>query len=148
MNYQNYFPASYQQMYTQPMQQPQIMQQPMQMQQQPQPQNQTNGIHWVMGESAARAEYVPAGQSEMFMDSALPTFYIKTVDQSGMPLPLRIFDYTERVQQNTQESPVQQQQNTPEYITRDEFEKRIAEILESKKTVNPKKEKVHNESVV
>ena len=30
------------------------------------------------------------------MDSESSTFYIKSTDASGMPQPLRIFDYTER----------------------------------------------------
>lgn len=144
MNYQNYFPASYQPMYPQQMQQPQMIQQPTQVQPQPQPQQQPdNGIHWVMGEAAAQAEFVSPGQSKMFMDSNASTFYIKTVDQSGMPLPLRIFDYTERKQQPHSEPQIQQTADAPDYITRDEFEKRLAEIENAKKEAsnNARKEK-------
>lgn len=143
MNFQNYFPASYQQMVPQQMQQPQMIMQPTQVQPQPQPQQHDNGIHWVMGEAAAQAEFVSPGQSKMFMDSNASTFYIKTVDQSGMPLPLRIFDYTERKQQPHSEPQIQQTVDTPDYITRDEFEQRLAEIESAKKetTNNVKKEK-------
>lgn len=68
----------------------------------------------------------------MLMDSNANVFYIKSADASGMPLPLRIFDYTERTQQAHTEPQIQAQQQ-PEYVTREEFEKRIAEILEPKK---------------
>ena len=48
----------------------------------------------------------------MLMDSENSTFYIKSTDASGMPLPLRVFDYTERTgakkaSQSVQESSVQ-----------------------------------------
>ena len=117
MAYPNsYFPVGYQ---------------PYQPQQQPQQQN--HGIIWVDGENAARSFMVGAGQSVMLMDSNASCFYIKTADQSGMPLPLRVFDYTERtVSQQTEHPQIQQQM--PDYITREEFEKRLAELMPKKST--------------
>ena len=52
----------------------------------------TNDINWVQGEADAKSRPVGAGHSVVFMDSEESVFYIKTVDQSGMPLPLRIFE--------------------------------------------------------
>ena len=117
--YINYFPMSYQPMY----------QQPMQMQPQPQPQTQGNSINWVQGEAAARSFAVAPGQSVLLLDSDASVFYIKSSDASGMPLPLRIFDYTERTHQNVSQPQIQNTQ--PEYITREEFEKRISELMQT-----------------
>ncbi len=55
---------------------------------------------------------VAAGNSVLLMDSENSAFYIKSTDASGMPMPLRVFDYTERtgtekVTQTVQESSVQ-----------------------------------------
>lgn len=91
---------------------------------------QNNGIQWVQGEEAAKSYYVQPGKSVLLMDSESKCFYIKSVDASGMPLPLRIFDYTER----TQTAPASSTTNaTPnnDYITREEFERRISEISSS-----------------
>lgn len=73
------------------------MQQPMQMQQ-PAPQPQSNGIVWVQGESAAKSFPVAPNTTVMLLDSEASVFYLKTSDASGMPLPLRVFDYKERTQ--------------------------------------------------
>lgn len=106
MAYNNYFPQYY------PSVQPQMNMQP-QLQTQ-----QNNGITWVQGENAAKSYPVVAGQSILLMDSENPVMYIKSTDQSGMPLPLRIFDYTERTQMR---SNAQEEQKT-DYISRNEFE--------------------------
>lgn len=74
-----------------PMQQPMAMQQPV-------PQPQSNGIVWVQGLSAAKSFPVAANTTVMLLDSESSVFYLKTSDASGMPLPLRVFDYKERTQ--------------------------------------------------
>ena len=94
-----------------------------------QPQQYGDSIKWVLGEQAAKSYFVPAGQSALLMDSETPVFYIKTVDQSGMPLPLRIFDYTER----GKESEEPQRAPTDEYISRSEFESFKDDVLNSLK---------------
>lgn len=90
-------------------------QQPMQ-----QPAAQNQQIIWVQGEEGAKAYMVAAGNSVLLMDSETSTFYIKTTDNSGMPQPLRIFDYTERKAQQKQS--VQEKAETKDYVTREEFE--------------------------
>lgn len=140
MNYNNYFPASYQPVYPNPTQfipQPPIPNAATQSNQV----NNNGSINWVMGEAAARSYAVAPGQSVLLLDSDSSVFYIKSADASGMPLPLRIFDYKERTQQPHTEPQVQQSAQIPEYITRDEFEKRIAEIVEAKKPVSNRKER-------
>lgn len=88
----------------------------------PQPQN--NGINWVQGEAGAKSFLVLPGQSVLLMDSESSSFYIKPCDPSGMPRPLRVFDYTERTQ-----AP---EQTTAQYVTRDELEARLAELTKEK----------------
>lgn len=80
-------------------------------------QQQNDGITWVQGENSAKSYPVAAGRSVLLMDSENPVMYIKSTDQSGVPLPLRIFDYKER----SQSSSNAQEQKT-EYISRNEFD--------------------------
>ena len=114
--------------------QPNYMQQPQQLPQQ----NNSQGINWVQGETGAKSFLVAAGQSVLLMDSESSTFYIKSSDTSGMPLPLRIFDYTERTS-NQQVPPVQEHQSIDPsiYVTHEEFDKFKNEILNRKKQQNP-----------
>ncbi len=83
----------------------------------PQPQQPQGGITWVQGEEGAKAYLVAAGNSVMLMDSEAQTFYLKSTDASGMPLPLRIFDYAER----TAQPKAAAQAPTADYVTREEF---------------------------
>ena len=132
MAYNNGFPMAYQQMYPSynyvPQQQ---LNQPV-VQQVTQPVNDT-GILWVQGEAGAKSWAVAPGKSVMLMDSESNTFYIKSSDNSGMPMPLRIFDYTERTQQLTQSVNAiqhEQQIDTSQFITKEEFEKRLSEFVQ------------------
>lgn len=101
-----------------------------------QPSNpQDGGINWVQGEAGAKSYPVAPSQSVMLMDSENEVFYIKTVDASGMPLPLRIFDYKER-KENEKKVEEVSQIDMSEYITREEFEKRINGINNSRKGRN------------
>lgn len=125
----NGFPATYQPMI------PMMQQQPMQLQAQPQmqiqqpQQQQGSGVMcvWVQGESGAKGYPVAAGTTVMLLDSENQTFYIKSTDSSGMPMPLRTFDFTERVQ-----NPVQDKQEE-NYVTWEDFEKRLAEISSTRR---------------
>ena len=91
---------------------------------QPQPVAQSN-IQWVQGIEATKSYLVGAGNSVMLMDSEASTFYIKSTDSAGMPQPMRIFDYKERKAQD-------QPQNAVEYVTKKEFEERLAALKEVK----------------
>ena len=99
-----------------------------------QPQQAQSNINWVQGESGAKSFAVAPGQSMLLMDSESNVFYIKSSDASGMPLPLRIFEYTERV------AVARNTTTAGDYITREEFEKRMEEVLNGKQplsTVKP-----------
>jgi len=82
---------------------------------------QNTDIPWVQGEADAKARPVMAGHSAMFMDSETTVFYIKTVDVSGIPQPLRIFDYKERVTSGTNRGQTEDKSGT-ETVTRQEFD--------------------------
>lgn len=128
-----------QQQYQPPMQPPQIPAQPA-----------SNGIIWVQGEEGAKAYMVAAGNSVLLMDSENSAFYIKSTDASGMPMPLRVFDYTERTM--TPKSVVIPTQNADvEYVTREEFNILTARLdaLASKEPKSTKvtKPKEENENV-
>lgn len=83
-----------------------------------------NAIIWVQGETGAKSYSVPAGGTALLMDSESRKFYIKSVDASGIPMPLRTFEYNEVVAEVTP---------TTDYITREEFEKKIAELTTTRK---------------
>lgn len=117
MAYNNFYPQYYQTPQTQYMSQTQ----------------QNNGITWVQGENSAKSYPVAAGQSILLMDSESPVMYIKSTDQSGVPLPLRIFDYKERSQSTSNA----QEQKT-DYISRKEFNAFRNEIREQLEHFNSK----------
>lgn len=118
-NYQNPY-AFLQQSYTpQPVMQPTP---PAQTQQ-----AQRNGIKWVQGIEGAKAEFVAPGASDLFMDSEEQQFFIKTMDPSGMPLPLRTFRYEEVVD-------VKHGGDKSVYVTHEELEARLKALQEKKET--------------
>ena len=131
MAYNNGFPMNYPQMY------PQYNYVPQQQQVVPQVQQNDTGILWVQGEAGAKSWAVAPGKSVMLMDSESNTFYIKSSDQSGMPMPLRIFDYTERnIQAQVQPKVAQHTElDTSQFVTRDELDKKLHELFSKDKEV-------------
>ena len=105
---------------------PMQMRQPYQV---PQPQPQQSGFVWVSGEAGAKSYLVGSGQSVLLMDSEESRFFIKTTDQSGMPLPLRVFKYEEV----TTDSRMQTNAVNPneEYVTRKEFNELLHRLKEA-----------------
>lgn len=127
----NYYAPFYQPSYygnpAQNRQYPQQYQQPIS-----QPQQSGNGLIWVQGEAGAKSYLVAPGNTVMLMDSESERFYIKSADASGMPLPLRVFAYQELTQQGVQAPAVAEQPNLNNFITREEFEQRIASLTAQK----------------
>lgn len=116
-NYNPQFQGNYQQI--QPQQNIPQAQMPIQ---QAQPQN-NQGLIWVSGEVGAKSYLMAPNSTVMLMDSEGETFYIKSTDSAGMPLPLRVFDYKERTavtQQNAQEQP--RISLSEQFVTREEYE--------------------------
>lgn len=129
------------------MQQP-MVQQPQQIQQ-PQPQT-NNGLIWVQGEAGAKSYLVAPNTTIMLMDSEASKFYLKSADASGMPLPLRTFEYAE-ITQNGNETAVNTSKpelniDLEKYVTRDELNEILANLAatgDTKKTTK-KAEKENN----
>lgn len=107
------------------------------MQQMPQPQTQGAPI-WVQGEAGAKSFLVAPGQSLILMDSEAEVFYIKSTDASGVPMPLRIFDYKERT--GAQRPSQAAQTPSVEYVTRAEFEAFVAKLAQMTATPAQQKE--------
>lgn len=107
-------------------------------------QNQVNPINWVQGEAGAKAVPVAPGQKALLMDSEINVFYIKSSDVSGMPLPLRIFEYKEVSKVATDEANAGPQ-NT--YVTHEELERILAD-LKPKEQLKEKKEVKKNEFII
>ena len=118
----------YNQQYQQPMQQQATQ---MSVANQPTPTQPNNSLIWVQGEAGAKSYLVAPGNTVMLMDSEGERFYLKSADASGMPMPLRIFDYKERLETLPQPSqaPVNDFNINPDnFITREEFEDRMASM--------------------
>lgn len=91
---------------------------------QPQQQSVASGIIWVQGEQGAKGYPVAPGNSVLLMDTEDQVFYIKTTDYNGVPQPLKIYEYAERVVTDSQKQ-------DSEYVSRNEFEelKKLIEEL-------------------
>lgn len=93
------------------------------------PTAQNNGLIWVQGETGAKSYIVAPNTTVLLMDSEAQKFYIKSADASGMPLPLRIFEFAEIPSESHQNAPESTKAvDMDKYITREEFERKLAEI--------------------
>ena len=113
-------------------------------------QQQSSQIIWVSGEAGAKSYLVAPGNTVMLLDAENSVFYLKSADASGMPLPLRIFDYKERTttaQQAFGGSVTAESVNLDNFVTRKEFDELKASIAPqtaSKKTKNNLTEDAEN----
>ena len=132
-----YYAPFYRPTYYDPVQQPmgqfnQQFQQPTtQPAAQPMAQQGNNGLIWVQGEAGAKSYIVAPGNTVMLMDSEGERFYLKSADASGMPMPLRIFEYKERTETPSQAfsaTVTAQSVNLDNFVTREEFEQRMASM--------------------
>lgn len=114
--------------------QPSMASQPMQ--------QQSSQIIWVSGEAGAKSYLVSPGNTVMLLDAENSVFYLKSADASGMPLPLRIFDYKERQNASTSDFKVATSDFSDlddKFVTRKEFDELKASIASQptpKKTKN------------
>jgi hypothetical protein len=90
---------------------------------------------YVQGEAAAKAYPVAPGQFAVLIDTELPVIYTKTTDQFGRPLPVRILDYVERI-----ENPPEQVNN---YVSKSDFDNFKNEI---KEMLKPRQNNYKNQS--
>lgn len=82
---------------------------------------------WVQGEAGAKAYPVQNSKMVVLFDSEEKRFFIKTTDGSGIPQPLRIFEYTE-VTGNKKEAP---SVDTSMFVTKDELNEAINSLKQS-----------------
>lgn len=111
---------------------------------QPMTQQANNGLIWVQGEAGAKSYIVAPGNTVMLMDSEGERFYLKSADTSGMPMPLRIFEYKEHTETPSQafSAPVAAQNvNFDNFVTREEFEQRMASMASQCQCKNKTKKK-------
>ena len=123
--------------------QPSMASQPMQVQ----PAQQSSQIIWVSGEAGAKSYLVAPGNTVMLLDAENSVFYLKSADASGMPLPLRIFDYKERTtaaQQAFCGSVTAESVNLDNFVTRKEFDELKASIASQNKPKNNLTEDAEN----
>ena len=114
-------------------------------QQTPTTQQVGNGLIWVQGVAGANAYLDAPGNTVMLMDSEEERFYLKSADASGMPMPLRIFDYKESTNAPVSDfkAPASDfSELDDKYITREEFERRMASIGSGCKCKEHKKNKL------
>ena len=113
-------------------------------------QQQSSQIIWVSGEAGAKSYLVAPGNTVMLLDAENSVFYLKSADASGMPLPLRIFDYKERTttaQQAFGGVVTGESVNLDNFVTRKEFDELKASIASQptpKKTKNNLTEDAEN----
>lgn len=122
MAYGNYFPQGYQPLYYQPQYQPPQVSQVQPAAQQPVPAQQSSGLIWVQGEAGAKSYLVAPNTTVLLMDSEGEQFFLKSADASGMPLPLRIFKYSETSKSTVREPEIAPPINVSEFVSKDEFE--------------------------
>lgn len=152
--YMTYMPPSYQQnmnndrlAYLQQYQQqiPQMPQQVPQDQMQPVAQTQqpsqvfNQGILWVQGEAGAKSYLVAPGARVLLLDSEGSKFYIKSVDQMGMPT-MHTYEYKEVFP--NQMPPVVAEVKEPEYATHEDVEYLKKQIEELKQKMEVKHESI------
>lgn len=129
----NYFPTNYNPYAYQPISAPYESGQPFGQPNTQGRQNQpTNGLIWVQGEAGAKAYPVAPNTTVQLWDSENQIVYLKSADASGMP-SMKILDYT--IRDNTTQGNALQKQpqvDLSDYVTRDEFEKRISEMMKQK----------------
>ena len=113
-------------------------------------QQQSSQIIWVSGEAGAKSYLVAPGNTVILLDAENSVFYLKSADASGMPLPLRIFDYKERTTTSQQAFGgvvTGESVNLDNFVTRKEFDELKASIASQptpKKTKNNLTEDAEN----
>ncbi len=91
------------------------------------PQN-NNGLIWVQGEAGAKSYMVAPNSTVMLMDSESQRFFLKSTDASGMPQPLRVFEYTEKALNAHVAPPIEKTIDYSSFATKAELEALKTEI--------------------
>lgn len=142
------FPMGYQPAAFYPQYQPQAAYQPPAYQQpvSPPPQQaipSSDDRIFVTGMQEADSWIVQRGQTVRLWDRNGSTFYIKSVSESGQPLPLEVYDYAKRAQ----DVPVAQREsfNPDDFVRRSEFEELREQVRAAKRPARKTEEKSNEE---
>lgn len=123
MAFNPYFPATYQNPYMPQMYQNQYI---------PQQQAQQTGFlaAWIQGGEQSMKSYTLTGanQKVYLFSTDENIFGVKSTDANGMPLPLEVFRYERINADKPQNAPTAANVDTSGFVTREEFEARIAQI--------------------
>lgn len=135
-----YYPASYANPYMPQMYQNQYI---------PQQQAQQNGFlaAWIQGGEQSMKSYTLTGanQKVYLFSTDENIFGVKSTDANGMPLPLEVFRYERINADKPQNASTAASIDTSGFVTREEFEARIAQICASdSKRRTQKKEVAEN----
>jgi len=111
-------------------------------------QQSNNGLIWVQGEAGAKSYLLAPNTTVMLMDSEESKFYLKSSDASGMPQPLRVFEYKELTagtpQNNTEEQQVESSMLETIQQQYNEIIQRLDSVAPKKKKTTKKDEEVDN----
>lgn len=124
----------------------QMMQNQLAAMQQIQPVNQQNILAaWVQGgEQSMKSFPLGANQKAFLFSTEENIFGMKSTDASGMPLPLEMFRYEKINADKPQNLPTAATIDTSSFVTREEFEARIAQIYGSDKKIKPQKKELED----
>ena len=102
------------------------------------PQQPDTNMIWVQGVSGGNAYPLQSGKSAVLFDTDSERFFIKTVDASGMPQKLRIFKYTEEINETETKTP------TDDFVTKAELNEIKDELLSAIKSIKEVKQNPNN----
>lgn len=91
------------------------------------PQAANTDLIWVQGEAGAKSYLVAPGHAVVLFDSENPVFYIKSVDQSGMPQPLKTYDFSEHKEEQAVTPDMSQ------YVTKAEMKDYLLQLINDAK---------------
>lgn len=138
MAYPNPYQQPYQYQYPPQVQQPmdrlaqlqaQQYQMNQSMQQLAQPPQTNQGLLWVQGEAGAKAYLMAPDSTVLLMDSEGSRFFLKSTDKAGLP-SLRVFEYSEVVQNAPQAAQSVPNNLDDKYVTREEYSRLQAQYAE------------------
>lgn len=103
----------------------------------------TQGMVWVDGETEAKGKQIPAGATQFAMwDINEPVIYIKSLNQMGIPNPLRKIHYKMEEQSPTQTGTSnlmsgEEEKDGTAYVKRDELQTMKDEIMQAIREMKP-----------
>lgn len=90
------------------------------------------GMKWVDGESEARGTAMPAGTTQYAMwDINEPVIYIKSMNQMGMPNPMRKAHYWFEGEEEKTSGEPEPKPDMSEYVKKDDLERMKQDLMDT-----------------